>query len=237
MTTTPTPTDTVTITRADPVALQKTADRAMAMVEGFQITDASTYELGAEELGTIKTKLAQLDDQRKGITRPLDEAKTAVMSLFRGPVDMLTRAEQILKGKLLAYQQEQQRIANAARVKAEQLAQEQRDKLAREAAELAAAGKTGEAHVTEQIAAMVVAAPTPVAAAPKVAGLSTKTTVAFEVVDKLALIKHVAAHPELASLLVEDTVRLRAYVRGLGMACQLDGVRVFEQSTMSSGRR
>lgn len=230
-------TDTVTIARADQAALQRTADSAIAMVQGFEITDATTFELGAEELRAIKSKLGQLDDQRKAITKPLDQAKAAVMDLFRGPVDLLTRAEGLIKGKLLAYEQEQRRIANEARQVAEREAQAVRDKLMKDAAELAAAGHAGEAHAREQIAACVVAAPAPVAAAPKVSGLSVRSSVEFEVVDKIALIKHVAAHPELANLLIEDTVKLRAYVRGLGMSCQLDGVRVFEKSTMASGRR
>ena len=74
------------------------------------------------------------------------------------------------------------------------------------------------------------AAPAP----PAVKGISTSTNVDFEVNDLHALVKHVAAHPELINLITADSVKIRAYVRGLGMATNLPGVRVFEKQTMSA---
>lgn len=232
-----TATDTVTIARPDQAALARTADSALALVEGFEVTDAATYEIGAEELRGIKSKATQLDTQRKAITKPLDEAKAAVMDLFRGPIDLLTRAEGILKGKLLAYQQEEQRKAREAQLQAERAAQAERDRLAAEAAELAAQGRAGEAMVKEQVAAMVVAQPPAVQEAPKVSGLATRTTVEFEVVDLVQLVQHIAKHPELIGLIAADSVKLRAYVRGLGLSTNLPGVRVFEKASLSSARR
>jgi hypothetical protein len=232
-----TATDTVTIARPDQAALARTADSALSLVEGFEVTDAATYEIGAEELRGIKAKAAQLDTQRKAITKPLDEAKAAVMDLFRGPIDLLTRAEGILKGKLLAYQQEEQRKAREAQLQAERAAQAERDRLAAEAAALAAQGRAGEAMVKEQVASMIVAQPPAVQEAPKVSGLATRTTVEFEVVDLVQLVQHIAQHPELIGLIAADSVKLRAYVRGLGLSTNLPGVRVFEKASLSSARR
>ena len=53
-------------------------------------------------------------------------------------------------------------------------------------------------------------------------------------VDLAALIVYVAAHPDLISLVMTDSVKLRAYVRGLGMNTNLPGVRVFEKRSMSA---
>ena len=52
--------------------------------------------------------------------------------------------------------------------------------------------------------------------------------------DALALVQHVAANPELISLIRADDVKLRAYVKGLGLAAALPGVRVFEDRVMSA---
>lgn len=218
--------------------MARTADSALAMVKSFEVVDATTYELAADELTTIKRKATQLDEQRKSITKPLDDSKKAIMDLFRGPIDLLTRAEGIIKGKMLDFQREEQRKANEARMAAERAAQAERDRLQAEAAQLVAQGRAGEAVVKQAVAEMVVAAPIPsVMEAPKVAGVSMRSNVDFECVDLHALIRHVAAHPELAGLLTVDSVKLRAYVKGLGTACNLPGVRVFEKASLAAARR
>jgi len=224
----------VAITAPNPQALARGATAALALVNDFEITDAATFEIAAEELRGIKAKASALDDQRKAITGPLDAAKKAVMDLFRGPVEVLTKAEGILKGKMLTYQQADQRKAEEARLQAERIAREQREKLEAEARELAAQGRTGEAAVKETVAQMVVAAPVAAPAPPAVKGISTSTTIDFEVVDLHALVKHIAAHPELVNLITADSVKIRAYVRGLGMATNLPGVNIFQKQTLAS---
>lgn len=231
-------TTTLTLQQPDQAAMARTADSALAMVESFEVVDATTYELAADELTSIKRKATQLDEQRKSITKPLDDSKKAIMDLFRGPIDLLTRAEGIIKGKMLDFQREEQRKANEARLAAERAAQAERDRLQAEAAQLVAEGRAGEAVVKQAVAEMVVAAPIPsVMEAPKVAGVAMRTTVDFEVVDLLQLVQHIAKHPELISLVTDDSVKLRAYVRGLGTACNLPGVRVFEKASLSAARR
>jgi hypothetical protein len=84
----------------------------------------------------------------------------------------------------------------------------------------------------------MVVAQAPVAPeAPKVAGISVRTTIDVEVVDMLALVQHVAATPELLGLLAVDSVKLRAYGRSLGLACKTPGIRVFEKAGMSASRK
>lgn len=224
----------VAIAAPNAQALARGATAALALVNDFEISDAATFEIAADELKGIKSKAAQLDEQRKAITGPLDAAKKAVMDLFRGPTELLGQAEGILKGKMLTYQQAEQRKAEEARLQAERIAREQREKLEAEARELAAQGRTGEAAVKETVAQMVVAAPVAAPAPPAVNGISTSTTVDFEVTDLHALVKHIAAHPELINLITADGVKIRAYVRGLGMATNLPGVSVFQKQTLAS---
>lgn len=230
--------NTITISRPDEAAMTRTAAAAMAMVESFEVNDATTFELAAEELQAIKKRATALDEQRKTITKPLDEAKAATMALFKPAIEVLTKAEGILKSKMLAWQQDEARKAAEARAEAERLAQAERDRIAAEAEKLEAEGKAGEAAVQRTVAEMIVAAPqVAVAEPPKVAGVSTRTSVDFEVIDLHALVCQVAKQPELISLLSIDSTKLRAYVRGLGMATKLDGVRVFEKATLSASRK
>lgn len=227
----------VAIAAPNAQALSRGAAASLALVNDFEVTDTATFEIAADELKGIKAKAAALDEQRKAITGPLDAAKKAVMDLFRGPLDALGQAENILKGKMLGYQQEQQRKADAARLEAERIAREQRLKLEAEARALAEAGRTGEAAVKEQVAQMVVAAPVAAPAPPAIKGVSTSTTVDFEVDNLLALVQHIAAHPELINLVTADSVKIRAYVKGLGLQCNLPGVRVFNKQSLSASRR
>lgn len=91
----------------------------------------------------------------------------------------------------------------------------------------------------ESAAAMVVAsasisAPVSHIGSAKSKGTSVKTTVDFEVTSLLSLVQHIAKNPELINLVSEDSIKLRAYVRGLGVNAKLPGVRVFEKQAISS---
>lgn len=227
----------VSVLHPSAATLSRGAASALELVNDFAIVDDATFEIGADELKAIKAKASALDEQRKAITKPMDDAKKAVMDLFRAPIDALTKAEGILKGKMLGYQQEVERRANEARLEAERAAKAERERLERQAAELTAQGRTGEAAVKEQVAQMVVAAPVAVPRAPVVAGISTRETIDFEVTDLHALIKHVAERPELVNLLAADKVKLGAYVRGLGVQSNLPGVRVFPKQSIAASRK
>lgn len=250
------------LTLPDSAALSRRAEQALAFIEDFEIATAEEYALAADELKAIKAKADTHEKQRTAITGPMNAALKAVNALFGGPAGLLEKGEAILKRKMLAWDQAQARIAAEARRKAEEAAALERQRLADEAAArqkeadaqaraAVAAQEAGDAHAASiaQAAAqraaaeaqtisttaqMVVAAPVATAAPTKVKGISTSTKLDFEVIDLHRLIVHVAAHPELVNLLAADSVKLRAYVKGLGTACQLPGVRVFEDQVMAA---
>jgi colicin import membrane protein len=251
----------VALTLPDSAALSQRAQTALAFIRDFKVDSQEAYGLAAEELQTIKARANKLEEQRTAITGPINKALKAINDLFRPAAEALAEGERLLKTKMLDYSREQERIAAEQRRRAEEAAAAERRRaeeeaadraaearrLAEEAAAAAAAGDAqaaevatsnmqraqAEAQAAANTAAMVVA---PVVAIEKPAakGISTSKKIDFEVVDTLALIKHIAAHPELAALVRVDDVKLRAYVRGLGMATNLPGVRVFEDAVMSA---
>lgn len=245
----------------DSAALSGSAQRLLAFVESYTIATAEDYSLAGDELRAIKARAVKLEEQRTAITGPINQALRAVNALFKQPAELLERAERALKGKMLAYSQEQERIAAEARRKAEAAAEAERQRLAaeaaareaeareqaRKAAEAAAAGNAEAAAIAQAEAqraqaeaqtvaatAQMIVAPVVTVAPPAAKGISTAKKVDFEVVDLHALVKHVAERPELLALLRADEVKLRAYVRGLGLSCNLPGVRVFEDRVMSA---
>lgn len=245
----------------DSAGLTARASQALAFVQSFEIASTEDYGLAADELRAIKVRANKLEEQRTSITGPINKALKAVNDLFRAPAEFLAQGERVLKSKMLAWDQEQERIAAIERRKAEEIAAAERRKLEEQAAEqrrqaeeqaaLAqkaiaegnaqaaqlAQANADRAHAQSQESAttaqLVTAAPITVDKA-KASGISTSKKVDFEVVDLHALVKHVAANPQLLALVIADSVKLRAYVKGLGMACQLPGVRVYEDRVMSA---
>lgn len=71
----------------------------------------------------------------------------------------------------------------------------------------------------------------------KTAGVSKSVTYDYELLDMAKLVKHIAENPALSSLLMLDSVKMRAYVKSLGDMANLPGVRVFSKGTISSRAR
>jgi hypothetical protein len=249
------------LTLPDSAALTSRAQAALAFIENFAVDSAETFDLAADELRAIKTRAKSLEEQRTAITGPINTALRGINALFKAPGEMLEQAEMLLKRKMLIYQREQERVAAELRRQAEEAAAAERRRLEEEAAARqreadaqAAAAAKAQAEGDAQAAALatanaqraaaeaqsatttaqVIVAPVVQLAAPRAKGISTSTKVDFEVTDLLALLQHVVAHPELVHLVCADETRLRAYTRGLGLACALPGVRVFPTSVMSA---
>jgi hypothetical protein len=261
------------------LALTNSAQHTLANARTFAVDSPEMLEAAAEDLRTVKTLQKRVEDQRTAITGPLNAALKAVNDLFRPAGEYLKQAETVLKGSMLVYTAEQERIAEEARRAAEAAAaaerarlaaiQREQDEAARKATEAAeraaqeaiakanAAAQAGDfeaaaaaheaarhsAEVAQQaqaqaeataMTAAVVAMPVAAEPAAKAKGISTSTSVDFTVTDKLALLRHIAAHPELLDLMAVDSVKLRAQVRATGMNTNLPGVTVFAKRTMAA---
>lgn len=126
-------------------ALTTQAQNVLAVAESFVVDSPTMYQLAGTELQQIKGGLKQLEEKRKSITKPLDEAKAAVMDLFRKPVEILQKAETTIKRAILTYDQaeeakrkaEEERLREITRKEQEKLRIEA-DRRTREAAEKAA---------------------------------------------------------------------------------------------------
>lgn len=256
------------------VVFSTQARRMLTDANDYVIDSPELYQAAAEDLQRVKTLSRTVEDARVSITGPLHQAKVAVDNLFKGPATFLQQAEAKLKGAMLTWDDEQERIrkeearkaeearrVEQARIDAERRQREeearQQEQEARrledEARAAAAAGDTQQAeqlqeqaqekaHAAEDAAADAQALATTaevitmpiVTQQSKVAGVHTSKTMDYQVTSLHELVKHVAEHPELLNLVNVDSVRLRAYVRGLGMNCQLPGVRVFEKKSLSA---
>jgi hypothetical protein len=207
------------------------ANAALAMVQAWQITDETTYGLGAEELRAIKAKRKALEEKRTSMTVPLNGVLKSINALFKGPDTLLEQAESIIKGKMISYTDEierQQREAAQAAAKA--------------AAEAEAAAMAAAADAQDDVAeaamelAVAAAAAAPVVLAPvRAAGIS-KTMVRKKgrVTDKAAFLKAIAEVPAYHALVDVNEGAINKLVAALGGGLAIPGIEIYEEKTLSA---
>jgi chemotaxis protein histidine kinase CheA len=102
-------------------------DAVVARAQNMAVTTPDEYETAVGVCRRIAKLVGEQEEERLGITRPMDAAKEKVMSFFKRSVAPLQAVDAVLRGKLRAYDAEQARIAAAERAKAEAEAKRQRD--------------------------------------------------------------------------------------------------------------
>ncbi len=156
----------------------------------FTIGTDRQYEVASLDLKTIKNKIRAMDDQRKQMTRPVDEAKKQIMDFFRTPVGFLKDAECILKRSMLSYQDEKEREARKEQARLKKRQQEEQERLACEAEEIEKAGDSETANAIIEHAATIPETII-VETTPKVTGVRTSIRWSAELLNKTDVIKGV----------------------------------------------
>jgi hypothetical protein len=124
--------DVVRVRPINPAMLGE-ARNALELASVIKIDGPEMYELAADQLKDVKSLAKRLDDERKAITGPLDQAKKAVMDLFRAPVEFCEKAERTIKQSMLTYDDEQRRLQAEAERKAREAEEAERRRIAEEA--------------------------------------------------------------------------------------------------------
>lgn len=150
------------------------ANSTLSVAKSITIDSPAMYAAAARELQELKGRAKALDERRKEITRPLDEAKKAILDLFRAPLAVLEEAEGVLKRSIITWDAEQERLRKieearlreearkererleAEARKAEEAARKKAEELQRKAAAEAAAGNAAKAAALADKAAAVV---------------------------------------------------------------------------------
>ena len=115
-------------------------------ITSVQVKSQDDYSRAFDLTKQVKTKSKELDELRKSLTKPLDETKKRIMDMFRHPQENLAKAEKHLKGVMIDYTDEQERIRAEAerklREQAEKEAEKEREKLRKKAEKATEKGKT-----------------------------------------------------------------------------------------------
>lgn len=217
----------MTVTIEAPDALAASAARGSSLVlkvaERMEIASPADYRWAADELRQVKTKMKELDSDRRKITSKLDAAKKSIMDLFREPLQFLADAETVIKRKMLAWQQEEERKRREAEALARENQRKEQERLQAQAKKAEQRGKVEQAEALRQQADATPAIAPP--APQKVAGLSAREDWEAEVVDKMALVKAVAAGKVPIEALDVNMPLLNKMARALKQSLAWDGVK------------
>jgi len=226
---------TLTYNRPKASALTQSADRVLAVAKAIKVDSPEMAEIAASELVTIKTRAKDLDEERKSITKPMDDAKKAVMDIYKPAIERLGQAETALKDAISGYQKEQRRLADLAAAEAARKAREEAEKMAAKAEKLEAKGKAEDAEALRNVAAMTAAAPVTVSRPTKLAGVSTRKVWKANVADRAAAIKAMADNPAYQHLLTIDESALTKLAAAMKTPnSPIPGVVFYEDSVVSA---
>ena len=218
-------TQTLSYEAPNQVLLLQRANSRLVLAEKFVISNDVQLELAAEERKAAKNAMKQLEEKRVAITAPLDVAKKAVMDLFRAPQQLLQHTVELYDDRIRGYQEQRAAEAAEARRTAEKIAQQERERIAAEAAKLQAEGNSVAAVLVSQTAAMVVAQPPP--APVKTVAVQMRESWEFEIVDPTAVPR------EYLSI---DETKIRGVVRSLKGATNIAGVMVYRRDVVANSR-
>ncbi|MBT9143618.1 MAG: hypothetical protein DDT29_02026 [Dehalococcoidia bacterium] len=177
--------DMVIIT-AEARRLEEAAEQHLVVAQAIAVYNADDYQSASKVLKAIKSHLKEVEDLRKGMTKPLDAAKAKIMAFFKPVTESLTNAETRTKKAMLAWQaeEEQKRLEEERRLQA--LARKEQERLDRLAAERAQRWEDkGQLEKAEQIRDSVPVIPVPIVVreAPKAEGISTRAIWKFRIVS------------------------------------------------------
>jgi len=202
----------------------------VAQTQTFAIATVTDYQLAGEELKTIKGRMKELDDLRKSMTRPLDEAKKRIMAMFSPVEDGLKKAENLIKRAMLGYQQEQERKRQEEEARLRKIAEDEqrrRNALATKQAEKARA--RGNEERAQEILENVPIIPTPIVVKeqPKVKGISTRKVWKFRIIDANQLPRE---------YMIPNEKMLLAFAQATKGTIPVPGVEFYSEKIVAAGR-
>jgi hypothetical protein len=82
----------------------------VAKLKGYKVTSGPTYQKAVDALKQTKEMQKFLNGERRKMTKPLDDAKKAVMEFFKAPLEEISLIEGFLKQGMAKYNAQQQAL-------------------------------------------------------------------------------------------------------------------------------
>jgi len=192
--------------------------------ETYKIVNNDEYINSAALLKQVKAKTRELKGVQKNLTDPVDETKRKIKEFFAVPIGHLLSAEQKIKGAMLSWQQEQERIRREEERKLREEQEAKEAMLRKMAEEAKKEGKENFATDLEEKAKEMES--TEIVVKPKVEkvqGIATRTLWTFEIIDEEKIPRE---------YMKVDGVKIGQDVRG-GVR-EIPGVRIYSKEIIAA---
>lgn len=193
------------------------------------------YQRATAFLLDVKARAKDLDELRRSITRPMDEAKRRVMDLFRPIEATLSNLETRGKRAILTYEQAEERKRREEERRLREAAEAERLKLEKAAARAEKMGKAETAEILREQAETVATAPVVLAETKRPSGISMRETWSAEVTDLIALARGVAEGTVPPAAIQPNMPMLNQTARALRGALNWPGVRAVSSQNVAAG--
>ena len=201
---------------------------ALAVVDHDSYTQAAALRVRIREIGK------KLDAERKGLTKPLDDEKKAIMAVYKPVEEKLAKTDAGICSRMVEFDRQQE----AARAEEQRRLEEYtRQKAAKEAdaraLELIAKGDMDGAEKAldeaERVAVPVLAPVKPIAGS----GSHYRDNWQAEVTNQQAAIGYIVGHmAELGYLLAIDERRVREVAKMREGQLEIPGIKVWNEKTL-----
>ncbi|QNO18958.1 hypothetical protein [Caproicibacterium amylolyticum] len=166
------------------LTVQQETNQMVQEAQNVSISDNAQFESATDLLKRVKRTKKKVDEYWEPAISAANKTHKELTAKRKAMTDICDRAESIVKGKILTYQQEQDAKRRAAEAEAQKLAQAESERILAEAAEAEQSGNTIEAAIKMQQAETVSTfTPTVMVDKPKISGVSTRTKEVVAVTD------------------------------------------------------
>lgn len=214
---------------------QVNVDELQVLAQSFAISTAEQFTTADAQLGEIKSRRKQIVDFFAEPKKKANEAWKAIVAREKFFTDKLDAIENLIKRKMLAWTQEQERVRREKeaqlRAEAEAKAEAERKKILAQAKRNDTLGNSEKAEQYREKAEAVKPAEVyvPVAATPKTVGLSTREVWKVKITDKAAFVKAAAENDMLQAFIEINITGLKS----LAGKTEVAGIRFYKESVLA----
>lgn len=202
------------------------ANRVLDTAQQVIVKTPQQAQAAGDWRNKIKAKLKQLDEERKELTRPLDEVKAKIMDKYRPAIDKLNAAYKLFDKGLSDYLALQERARQEQQRKLEAEAEKKRQEAEAKAKEWADKGNDKKAEEWLDKADNVIAPV--VAEVPKVEGIATRKDWDFEIINPNEVPR---------DFCIPDEKAIRGFVKATKGTKPIAGIKIFEKTIVITNNR
>ena len=223
--------DDVTISKEQLQQVHSVRDMKIAAQE-IEVTDQIQYEIAADYIGDISSRITELDNMRKNLKAPILQAGRNIDNMFKIPLDDGRIAKKLIQNKMLDYVAVVEYEKEQAEKEVARIADEAKKKAEEEALALIANGDDEAAQeILDNVDIMPV--PTNTIEKPKAAGISTRANWKCKLVDMNKLIRAIIQGKAPISLITLDTAAANKYARAVRDTLDVEGLEFYNDATLA----